>query len=354
MKRTCLYDAHLALKAKMVTFAGFEMPLQYESIINEHKAVRQKVGMFDVSHMGKIKVIGEGATVFINRLVTNNVMAMIDGQAIYSPVCYEDGGTVDDILIYRFSHDYYWLVVNAANKDKDIQWFIAHRMSEVVIEDITDKICQIAIQGPSVVKLFSKASTYDVASMAYYHFISDLEIDGVKMMVSRTGYTGEDGYELYFDRSESVRIWSRLNELGAIPCGLGARDTLRFEAGMPLYGNELSEIINPLEAGLKRFVDLDGEDFIGKEALGEYNTHPTRRLVGFQLIDRGLARHGASIRDKSGEEIGFVTTGYKSPTLGVNIGMAMVPWDYDEKNIKIEVRNKWLTGVIVNRRFLHH
>lgn len=355
--RTCLYDMHIKSGAKMVDFAGFEMPIQYEGIIAEHEATRNAVGLFDVSHMGKFHMTGSHSMETINDLVTNDIRQMLDGQAIYSPMCYEDGGTVDDILVYRYTEDTYLLVVNAANKEKDFAWMNDHLKADVQLMDITDSLCQIAVQGPKAVALVQSLTDTVINDIDYYHFKNDVLVADVPMLVSRTGYTGEDGYELYFQEDKAHAIWSLLldkgQQMGIKPCGLGARDTLRFEAGMPLYGNELSDVINPIEAGLSYFVKTTKESFIGKDALLQYKESPQRKLVGFQLLDKGMARHGSDVLDPiTGEIIGTVTTGYKSPTIGTTIGFALIPWQYSPTDLNIQVRSKNLKAKIINKRFL--
>jgi len=252
-KRTCLYDKHLEAGGKMVDFAGFEMPIQYEGIMAEHEATRHDIGLFDVSHMGKFHLAGEMAESLINELVTNDISVLVDGQAAYTPMCYEHGGTVDDILVYRYTKTSYLLVVNAANKDKDYEWVSNHLVEDVQLMDVTETMCQIAVQGPKALALVQSLTDEAISDMGYYFFKNDVVVAGVPMLVSRTGYTGEDGFELYFQEDKAHEVWQLLLDKGSKdglkPCGLGARDTLRFEAGMPLYGNELAEDINPIEAG---------------------------------------------------------------------------------------------------------
>lgn len=355
-KRTCLYDMHLKYNGKIVDFAGFDMPIQYEGIIAEHEATRHSVGLFDVSHMGKFHLSGNDARATINHLITNDLQPVVDGQAIYTPMCYEHGGTVDDILVYQYNEISYLLVVNAANKAKDYEWIEAHLTGDVQLMDVTDTMCQIAVQGPKADELVQSLTQTDLSGLEYYHFINDITLGDTQMLVSRTGYTGEDGYELYFPESQAHVIWelfmTKGQDYGIKPCGLGARDTLRFEAGMPLYGNELSDEINPLEAGLSYFVKLDKDDFIGKTALKSSKEDRVRKMVGFELMDKGIARHGAAVIDDSGAEIGYVTTGYKSPTLGVTIGVAIVPWSFNSSVLTIQVRKKTIKGKIINKRFL--
>ncbi len=357
-KRTCLYEMHLQYNAKMVDFAGFDMPIQYEGIMDEHAATRNAIGLFDVSHMGKFVLKGEDAKSCINHMVTNDLTTLEDGQAMYAPMCYEDGGTVDDILVYQHAPDDLLLVVNAGNKDKDYKWIESHLLPGVDLKDITDDLCQLAVQGPKSVALIVSLTNVSLNTLKYYHFVDQVVLKDVPMLISRTGYTGEDGFELYFDKNDAQKIWTLLLEEGSSygikPCGLGARDTLRFEAGMPLYGNELSKTINPLEAGLGYFVKLDGEDFIGKLSLEQYKNQPKRKLVGFELMEKGIARHETEVLSSEGDVIGFVTTGYISPTLGKSIGLALIPYAYDKDSIFVQIRKKRIEAKIINKRFLKH
>ena len=357
-KRTCLYEMHLQYNAKMVDFAGFDMPIQYEGIMDEHAATRNAIGLFDVSHMGKFVLKGEDAKSCINHMVTNDLTTLEDGQAMYAPMCYEDGGTVDDILVYQHAPDDLLLVVNAGNKDKDYKWIESHLLPGVDLKDITDDLCQLAVQGPKSVAFIMTLTDAPLDTIKYYHFMDQVVLADVPMLISRTGYTGEDGFELYFDKKHADKIWTLLLEeglsYGIKPCGLGARDTLRFEAGMPLYGNELSETINPLEAGLGYFVKLDGEDFIGKSSLEQYKNQPKRKLVGFELMEKGIARHETEVLSSKGDVIGFVTTGYISPTLGKSIGLALIPYAYDKDSIFVQIRKKRIEAKIINKRFLKH
>lgn len=356
LKKTVLYDQHITLKAKMVDFAGFEMPIQYEGILQEHTATRTAVGLFDVSHMGKFMVTGSTSREDMNQLITNDLTTCVNGQAIYSPMCYEDGGVVDDILVYQIESDKYLLVVNAANIDKDYDWIEAHIQSETKLNNITEDICQIAVQGPKALALLNTLTEDPLENIPYYWFKDNVSLGGHKILVSRTGYTGEDGFELYASSDVAEVLWQLLLDKGQTygikPCGLGARDTLRFEAGMPLYGNEISASINPLEAGLSYFVKLAKPSFIGKPSLEAYKSAPERKLVGFELIDKGIARHGAEVVDEEGNTIGVVTTGYKSPTFDATLGFALIPSDYKSNTITIQVRKRQLAGKIINKRFL--
>lgn len=355
-KRTCLYDMHVQYKAKMVDFAGFDMPIQYEGIMDEHAATRNAIGLFDVSHMGKFVLKGEDAKNCINHMVTNDLTTLENGQAMYAPMCYEDGGTVDDILVYQHEPDDLLLVVNAGNKDKDYKWIESHLLPGVNLKDITDELCQLAVQGPKSVEFIMILTDAPLDTVKYYHFMDQVVLADVPMLISRTGYTGEDGFELYFDKKYAHTIWTLLLDRGASygikPCGLGARDTLRFEAGMPLYGNELSETINPLEAGLGYFVKLNGDDFIGKSSLEQYKVDPKRKLVGFELMEKGIARHGTDVLSPEGDVIGTVTTGYISPTLGKSIGLALIPYSYDKDSMVLQIRKNRIEAKIINKRFL--
>jgi aminomethyltransferase len=260
--------------------------------------------------------------------------------------------------VYQHEPDDLLLVVNAGNKDKDYEWIENHLWSGVDLKDITDGLCQLAVQGPKSVEFMMTLTEAPLDTIKYYHFMDQVVLADVPMLISRTGYTGEDGFELYFDKKHAQEIWTLLLEKGASygikPCGLGARDTLRFEAGMPLYGNELSETINPLEAGLGYFVQLNGNDFIGKSSLELYKIQPKRKLVGFELMEKGVARHGTDVLSPGGDLIGTVTTGYISPTLGKSIGLALIPYVYDKDGIVVQIRKKRIEAKIINKRFLKH
>lgn len=359
-KKTPLYDEHVKLGGKIVDYAGWFLPVQYEGLIKEHEAVRNDAGLFDVSHMGQIMVKGKDALDFLQYLLTNDISKMTDNQTMYALLCYPDGGVVDDLLVYKYGPEEYLLVVNAANTEKDFKWMIDNKKDfNIILENISDQIGLVALQGPKAEKILQKLTDYDLSSIKPFHFKRDIEVAGVSCKVSRTGYTGEDGFEIYSSPEDIVTVWNKLldvgKEDGLKPAGLGARDTLRFEATMPLYGQEISEDVTPLEGGLKFAVKLDKEaDFIGKEALKkQWEEGLKRKIVGFELLGRGIPREGYEVY-KDGKKIGYVTTGYLSPTLKKNIGNALI--DSSEADlgneIDIMIRNKPVKAKIISRRFL--
>ena len=323
-RHTPLYDEHKALGARLVDFAGWEMPVQYEGIKAEHQAVRRAAGLFDVSHMGEVFFRGPDAEAAVQRLVTRDVSRLDEGQAGYSAVCYEDGGTVDDVLVYRRPDDFL-VVVNAANREKDLDHFRANTGDlDVEISDETEDWALLALQGPEAADLLQNLTATDLSTLKYFRF-ADGEVAGVKTIISRTGYTGEDGFELYLPSDDAPRVWRALLEAGATPAGLGARDTLRLEAGMCLYGNELDPETTPLEAGIGFAVHLDKEqEFIGQDALRKEKEDGLRKkLVGFEVEGRGIARHDHPVKVED-ETVGRVTSGTLSPTLNRAIGLALV------------------------------
>lgn len=359
-KKTPLYDEHIKLGGKIVEYAGWFLPVQYEGLIQEHEAVRSTAGMFDVSHMGEIFVKGKDALNYLQYLLTNDISKAVENQIIYSPMCYPDGGVVDDLLVYKFNEEEYMLVVNAANTDKDFKWMIDNKKDfSIIIENKSDQFGEIAIQGPKSEDILQKLTVYNLSEIKYYYFKRDVNVAGVNTIVSRTGYTGEDGFEIYASRDDIVSVWNKLleagEEYGLKPAGLGARDTLRFEAGMPLYGQEISEEVNPLEGGLKFAVKFNKEaDFIGKEELKkQWDEGLKRKIVGFEMIGRGIPREGYEVF-KDGKKIGYVTTGYLSPTLKKNIGNALIDIDETElgNEIDIMIRKKPIKAKIIKRKFL--
>lgn len=359
-KKTPLYNEHINLGGKVVDYAGWFLPIQYEGLVAEHEAVRNAVGLFDVSHMGEITIKGKDALAFVDYLMTNDISKVVDNQIVYTFMCAPDGGVVDDLLVYRFDHDDYYLVVNASNADKDYKWILEQKGNfDVEIENISDDVGEVAIQGPLAQKVLQKLTKTDLDKITFFTLDRKVDINGVECMVSRTGYTGEDGFEVYTTNEGVVKVWKDLleagKEEGIKPAGLGCRDTLRFEASLPLYGHEMSEDISPLEGGFKYFVKLDKEsDFIGKEALNKQWTDGLKRkLAGFEMIERGIPREGYEIQ-KDGKKIGHVTTGYMSPTLKKNIGNALISPEFTELGTEVDImiRNKPAKAKIISKKFL--
>jgi aminomethyltransferase len=357
-KRTPLYELHEELGGKIVDFAGWALPIQYAGISQEHHAVRNQAGLFDVSHMGEVMVTGKDALAFSQYLVTNDVTTLSDTQILYGMMCNESGGVVDDLLVYRMEKNRVLLVINASNVDKDFAWISEKAKAfDVEVENQSGQTAQLALQGPLAEEILQTLTDVNLKKIAFFHCQEGVTIKGRACLVSRTGYTGEDGFEIYCNPEDAVDLARVILEAGAdkglIPCGLGARDTLRFEACLPLYGNEFDDVITPLEAGFGFFVKLDIEDdFIGKTALKKQKEEGlTRRLVGFEMA-KGISRHGYSVMDGE-REIGFVTTGYKSPTLGKSIGFAIVEMAYTEMGsaFEIQVRKKQLPATVVSKRF---
>ncbi len=359
LKRTPLYPLYAATgNPRCIDFGGWELPVQFYGIQKEHEAVRERAGLFDVSHMGEVMFSGKGTESFLQKMLTNDVSRLEDGQAQYTLMCYPDGGVVDDLLVYRIHHDLYMLVLNASNIDKDIDWLKQHKPDDVLLNNISDETALIALQGPLAVSIMNKVSGVDTLSqLASFTFVSDVELFGAQVILSRTGYTGEDGYEIYCPAAQAGEIWSGLLQAGEadglIACGLGARDTLRFEAKLPLYGQELSSEITPLEAGVGFFVKLDKGDFIGREALAQQKANGVpRKLVGIELLDRGIPRsHYPVYRD--GRQIGEVTTGTQSPTLKRNLGLALIEASSAELGtpLEVEIRGKMLKAEVVKAPF---
>lgn len=355
-EKTPLYDCHVELKGKMVSFAGYLLPVQYEQgLVKEHLAVRNEVGIFDVSHMGEILVEGEDSLSYIQKLVTNDCSKMYDGQVKYSPICNEEGGVIDDLLIYKYNNNKYMLVINAANREKDFKWMKANEFGNMTLSDVSDDIALIAVQGPKSKQVLLKLMDEEFLPKKYYSFKDKVNIAGCEAMVSKTGYTGELGYEIYCKSLDAKTIWNELLEKGKdeaiVPCGLGCRDTLRLEAGMPLYGNELSDSITPLEAGLAFAVKMDKDNFIGKEAIlnkGESN----KVRVGIKITGRGIAREDCKVFYND-NEIGQTTSGTHLPYVDYAGAMAYVDKEYSSPGTKvlIQVRKRYVEGEIVDLPF---
>jgi aminomethyltransferase len=357
-KRTALYDTHVKWGGKIIDFAGWELPVQYEGLVAEHNAVRNQAGLFDVSHMGEVSVTGKQAGDFVQYLVTNDTRIMEDNQVIYAQMCYEHGGIVDDLLVYKFDDSEYFLVINASNVEKDFAWMqqVAEKF-EVTLVNLSSDYSELALQGPEAQNILQKLTDFDLGTVGFFYLKRDVEIDGVNCLISRTGYTGEDGFEIYIAHEDAPKLWESIMEagepMGVKPAGLGARDTLRFEATLPLYGQEIDKDISPLEAGLGYFVKLDTDDFVGREALLKQKKEGLKRkLVGFEMVGKGIPRHEYKVL-KDGKEIGFVTTGYKGPTIDRTVGLAMVDIEHAEmgKEFEIQIRKKTSTAKIVSKRF---
>lgn len=356
LKITCLHDRHVRLGAKMSPFAGFDMPIQYSGIADEHNAVRTACGIFDVSHMGEIFVSGKDSLRFVNHIFTNDVTGLVAGKILYGMMLYPDGGTVDDLLVYKEPEaDRFLLVVNAANIDKDFEWLkLNSKDFDVCIDNRSEEWGQVAVQGPdSESVLIDRLGLKECASLGFYEFCHTT-ILGSPVILSRTGYTGEDGFEIYAAPHIVTHIWDTLLNAGVKPCGLGCRDTLRFEAGLPLYGDELSPEISPVMAGLSMFCKLDKQEFIGKEALVAQKTGGVpRKLVGIRIEDRAIPRAGYPVLDASGAEVGVVTTGYHSISLDVSICFALIDSSMSALGtpVQIQIRHKQFPGEVVKKRF---
>lgn len=358
VKKTALFNSHQKYGGKLIEFAGWELPVQYEGIIEEHEAVRNAAGLFDVSHMGEVKAEGKGAFDFVQNLVTNDVSVLQDNQILYTLMCYPSGGVVDDLLVYKFDSEHFLLVINAANIDKDYDWMLNNKGEfDVELENISSRVSEVALQGPKAQQILQKLTDTNLNEIKFFYCRKNVQVDGVNCLVSRTGYTGEDGFEIYTSNEDIEKVWDSIlnagKEEGIKPAGLGCRDTLRFEVALPLYGNELSKDITPLEAGLGFFVKLNKSNFIGKDALVRQKEEGLKRkLVGFEMKDRGIPRHGYEV--KAGDEnIGFVTTGYYSPSLKKNIGLALIDSKYSDlgSEINIVIRNKTLKAHVTSKKF---
>ena len=346
----------------MVDFGGWDMPVQYPAgVIEEHMRCRTRSGLFDVSHMGEIWVDGPGAIAFVNRLTTNDLTKLVDGQAHYSALTNENGGVVDDLLVYRFAEDRLLLVVNAGTTDKDWEWISSNKKADddVELTNASADYCQIAVQGPNATAIVQELTATDLSAIKYYHF-TEGQVDGVDAIISRTGYTGEDGFEVYAAPQYAVQLWNKLLETGKfgtdggiLPCGLAARNTLRLEAGMSLYGHELDDDISTLEANLAWITKLDKGDFIGRDALvAQKEQGLTRKIAGFQMIEPGIARDGFDVYI-DGQKAGYVTSGSPAPFLKKNIGLAFLPPDFAKagQEINIDIRGKQVRAEVVSTPF---
>ena len=350
-KKTCLYDRHVALGALMSPFGGFIMPIQYTNITDEHHAVRNDCGVFDVSHMGEVRITGPDAERYVQHIFTNDIAGAPVGQIYYGMMLYPNGGTVDDLLVYKMGENDFFLVINAANIDKDVDWMKQHTTGfNINLEHQSDQYGQLAVQGPQAETVVEEVLGIPCSELKFYttKVVGDL-------IVSRTGYTGEDGFEIYGSHQFTQQAWDKLIQSGRCkPCGLGCRDTLRFEVGLPLYGDELSADISPVMAGLSMFCKLDKPEFIGKEALAEQKANGVaQKLVGIELTDKAIPRHGYPVLNAEGEQVGEVTTGYHCLSVDKSVCMALVKTDYAklDTTLYIQIRKKVFEGKVVKKKF---
>jgi aminomethyltransferase len=357
LRRTPLYDQHVKLGGKIVPFAGWELPVQYSGVIAEHRAVREKAGLFDVSHMGEVIVTGAEAEKAIDYLTCNDVKTLTDGKALYSAIIDENGGVVDDIIIYRFNKERFLICVNASNADKDFEWFTSHNKFQAKFENKSASYGQIALQGPAAMEVLRTFPELRAAiDLKPFHFV-ECDLLSVPVIVARTGYTGEDGVEIFIPSNSTSDVWQALLEngekLGLIPAGLGARDSLRLEACYPLHGHELGDDISAIESGLGWIVKFDKGDFFGRQALMRYREQSPRSLVGFFVDDPGIARHGDKLYSSDGAEIGITTSGTRTPTIDRALGMGLVKSEFAKVGTEIlaEVRGKKLKCHVVKKPF---
>ena len=355
MKKTCLHANHTAQGALMSPFGGFDMPISYQGIEAEHRAVRENVGVFDVSHMGEVLVSGPQATLFVNYIFTGDVAPLESGKVIYGMMLNDNGGVVDDLLVYKRDNNEYFLVINASNIDKDVAWIKQHAEKyDVTVDDQCEFWSELAVQGPNAEKVMKDVLGIDGSDLSFYTFKDMKATSGEPMVVSRTGYTGEDGFELYAPANLIVEYWEKLMKANVEPCGLGCRDTLRFEAGLPLYGDELTDEITPIEAGLGMFAKLDKETFIGREALARQKADGVKKkVVGLEVEGRAIPRHGYEVLDMEGNKVGEITTGYHSITLDRNLAMALVDARFTalDTPLQVQVRRKVFPAKVIKKRF---
>ena len=360
-KRTCLYDKHVALGALMAPFGGFEMPIQYAGIAPEHFAVREHAGLFDVSHMGEVTVQGPDAERYVQHIFTNDIAGAPVGKIYYGMMCYENGGTVDDLLVYKMGENDFFLVINASNIDKDWAWMQQQAAGfDIDLQNRSDYYGQIALQGPESEHIMETVLALECSELTFYTCKEVIlppasgRTAEETVIISRTGYTGEDGFEVYGSHGFINECWDKLIAAGVQACGLGCRDTLRFEVGLPLYGDELSENITPIMAGLGMFVKLDKEEFIGKEALARQKAEgPSKKLVGIELFDKAIPRHGYAVLNMEGEPIGEVTTGYHALSTDKSVCMALIDAAYAKMDteVQIQIRKKVFPGKVVKKQF---
>jgi aminomethyltransferase len=366
IRKTALNAVHRQMGAKMVDFNGWEMPVEYPAsigcgVINEHMAVRTGVGIFDVSHMGDIRLAGPQALAAVQHISMNDASRLAVGQAQYSAMLYPQGTFVDDVIVHRLGEDEYLLVINAGTREKDFNWVRDNtRQFDCAVENVSDEFTQIAIQGPRAVDLLQKMTEADLSAVKFYWLTHGTVCGLENTLIARTGYTAEDGFEIYIpsDEATGARLWDEIlaegKEFGAIPCGLGARNTLRLEGKLPLYGHEISDTINVWEAGLDRFCKMEKPEFIGRAALEKAKSEGLRRiLIGLEMVERGIARDGYKVLDESGREIGYVTSGSPAPFLKKNIALAYVPPEFGEVGgtLKVEIRGQGVAAKVVPTPF---
>lgn len=354
LKKTPLYQNYVDSGAKIVEFGGWAMPVQFSSIKEEHNAVRYEIGLFDVSHMGEIQIQGNDAKSFVQYILSNDTNNLTDSKALYTALCNEEGGIIDDLVTYKLADDNYLLVVNAANTDKDFKWIEKHAKSfDVEVKNVSEQYGQLALQGPKARDLMQKLIDIDISEMGMFEFKKDVQLFNKNVILSQSGYTGEDGFEIYCDANDTVAIWEGLLEYDVKPCGLGARDTLRLEAGLPLHGQDLTESITPYEGGIAFAAKpLIEEDFIGKSVLKDQKENgSSRRTVGLELLDKGIARTGYEVLDLDGNQIGEVTSGTKSPSSDKSIALAIINRDAFEmgRELLVQVRKRQVKAKIVKK-----
>ncbi|GAA0602576.1 glycine cleavage system aminomethyltransferase GcvT [Virgibacillus siamensis] len=360
LKRTPLFPEYEKLGGKTVDFGGWDLPVQFKGIKHEHEVTRTKAGLFDVSHMGEVFVKGPKSLPFLQKVMTNDISKLTPKRAQYNFMCYEDGGTVDDLIVYMLDEDFYLLVLNAANTQKDFEWLNEQNNIGAEIQNVSADYVQLALQGPDAEAILQKLTNTDLSTIKFFRFENPVSFSGVDKgaIVSRTGYTGEDGFEIYIESGSGRDLWNTIleagNDFGVEPIGLGARDTLRFEAKLPLYGQELSKDITPVEAGMKFAVKVNKDsDFVGKETLAEQIEYGAdRKLIGIEMIDKGIPRTGYQVY-KDETEVGFVTTGTQSPTLQKNVGLALVRTEFTElgTELDVQVRKRKLKAKVIKTPF---
>ena len=359
LKKTPLYGTHLKYGGRIIDFAGWALPVQFRSIVEVHHQVRKAAGLFDVSDMGELDIKGAKALALIQYALTNDMSDLAINQVRYSPMCNERGGVVDDLIVYRLGQDHYFIVINAGNIDKDYNWVkeLTRKFPGVTVDNISAQVAELALQGPNSQAILSRLTKTDLSAIKYYWLAQDVYVDGIKCMVSRTGYTGEDGFEIFCKPEEAPGLWDRLieagDDLGLWPCGLGCRDTLRFEASMPLYGQEMDDDTTPLEAGLGKYVKFEKGDFVGRGPLLEEKEKGLRKkLVGLEMVGRGIPRTGYPVL-KDGQKVGYVTTGSYAPTLDKNLGLAFVPPALSEVGtaLQVEIRGKGVEAKVIKKPF---